>query len=107
MITVLARFQVLPGKENIAVPSLHAMAAAVEANEPGCLMYHVTRSLVDVDEIYVYEIYDNEASLRTHSETSHMREFRAAMDQWSDRSAFNVETLDETAGFIRATVSLG
>jgi hypothetical protein len=29
------------------------------------------------------------------------------MDQWSDRAAFNVETLDETAGFVRATASIG
>jgi quinol monooxygenase YgiN len=107
VITILARFQVLPNQENIALASLKAMAAAVEANEPGCLMYHVTRSLTDVDEVYVYEIYDNEGSLRAHSETPHMREFRAAMDQWSDRAAFNVETLGETAGFVRANASIG
>jgi quinol monooxygenase YgiN len=83
------------------------MAEAVEANESGCLMYHVTRSLVNVDEVYVYEIYDGEQSLQSHSRTPHMGEFRNALDQWSDRSAFNVETLDETAGFVRANASVG
>ncbi len=107
MITVLARFQVIPGKENVALPALHSMAAAVEAEEPGCLMYHVTRSLTNVDEIYVYEIYQDDAALRTHSETLHMRTFRAAMDNWADRAHFNVETLDETAGFVRADVKVG
>jgi quinol monooxygenase YgiN len=106
MITILARLQILPDKENLAIESLRVMSAAVQANEPGCLMYHVTRSLTDVDEVYVYEIYQDENALRTHSETPHMREFRSALEQWSDRAHFNVETLDETAGFVRADVSV-
>lgn len=106
MITILARLSILPGQENVAQDALRKMAAAVKANEPGCLMYHVTRSLVEVDDVYVYEIYADETALQNHSETPHMTEFRSNLEKWSDRTRFNVATLDETAGFVRANVAV-
>jgi quinol monooxygenase YgiN len=106
MITVIARLQILPGKENLALPALQDMAHAVQTREPGCLMYHVTRSLVNVSEIYVYELYEDENALAEHSKSEHMTKFRAGLDEWGDRAHFNVETMDGIAGFARANVSI-
>jgi quinol monooxygenase YgiN len=102
VITIFARLTILPGQENLAQESLRNMAEAVKDNEPGCLMYHVTRSMVEVDDFYVYEIYRDESALQAHSETPHMLEFRSSLEQWADRTRFTITTLNDTGGFARS-----
>jgi quinol monooxygenase YgiN len=104
MISLLARFEMLKGKELQAMTAFRTMAAAIKANEPGCLMYAITRGQVNAQEIYVYEIYQDQAALDAHRRTDHMTVFRKAVDEFLDRAAFNVELLDEVAGFIRGSV---
>ncbi|HVP05066.1 MAG TPA: putative quinol monooxygenase [Dehalococcoidia bacterium] len=104
MITQLTRFEALKGKELEAYTALRKMAAAVKENEPGCILYAVTRGQVNAQEIYVYEIYENGAAAEAHRRTDHLRELQASFDKFLDRAAFNVEILDEVAGFIRGPV---
>ena len=101
MITQLARFEILKGKESQACEAFSKMAAAVKANEPGCLMYAITRGQVNAQEVYVYEIYADQAAFDAHRKTDHMLEFRKTFDECMNRAAFNVEVLDEVAGFVR------
>lgn len=101
MITLLARFEMLKGKETQACQAFKTMAEAVKASEPGCLMYAITRGQVNAQEIYVYEIYKDQAAADEHRKTVHMTDFRKAVDEYLDRGAFNLEMLDEVAGFIR------
>ena len=54
MITVLARFEMLEGKEIDVVEAVQKMAAAVKANEPGCLAYTASRGNVNSREIYFF-----------------------------------------------------
>ncbi len=104
MITLLARFEMLKGKEIQALEAFRKMAASIKANEPGCIMYAITRGQVNAQEIYVYEIYKDQAALDAHRKTDHMTEFRKAVDEFLNRAAFNVEILDEVAGFISSTI---
>ena len=104
MITQLARFEMLKGKEIQACEAFNTMAEAIKANEPGCLMYAITRGQVNAQEIYVYEIYQDQASFDAHRKTDHMAVFRRAVDELLNRAAFNVEILDEVAGFVRGTI---
>ena len=104
MITQLARFEAQKGKELLAYDALKNMANAVKANEPGCIMYAVLRGQVNHLEIYVYEIYENQAASEAHRRTDHLRELQSKFDQFLNRAAFNVEILDEVAGFIRAPI---
>lgn len=101
MITVLARFEMQKGKEMQATEAVTKMAAAVKANEPGCVMYSVTRGQVNAQEIYVFESYADQSAFDAHRKTDHMRELQAAFDECLDRSSFNVELLNQVAGFIR------
>jgi quinol monooxygenase YgiN len=105
MITQLARFEAQKGKETEAYAALKKMAEAVKANEPGCLMYAVTRGQVNPQEIYVYEMYQDQEAFDAHRRTDHLRELQSKFDKFLERSAFNVEMLDEVGGFIRGEVT--
>lgn len=104
LITQLARYEMTKGKEIEACRAFETMAQAVKANEPGCLLYAVTRGQVHAQEIYIYEIYQDQAAFDAHRKTDHMQAFRKAIESTLERGAFNVEILDEVAGFIRAPV---
>lgn len=104
MITQLARFEILKGKELVAYAALEKMARAVKENEPGCIVYAVTRGQVNAQEVYVYEVYESQAACEAHRRTDHVRELQASFDQFLNRGAFNIEILDEVAGFIRQPV---
>jgi quinol monooxygenase YgiN len=104
MITQLARYEMQSGMETRALEAFKTMAAAVKANEPGCLLYAVTRGQVNAKEVYVYEIYEDQTAFDDHRRTDHVREFRAAMEQYLDRSVFNIEMVDEVAGFCRGAI---
>ena len=104
IVTVLARFEMLEGKEIQAFAVFQRMADEVKANEPGCLMYAITRGQVNPREVYVYEMYKNQEALNAHRKTEHMTDFRSASEGLLDRGSFNVELLDEVAGFVREPV---
>lgn len=104
LITQLARYEIVKGKEPQACDALRNMAEAVKANEPGCLEYAVTRGQVNSCEIYIYEVYQDQAAFDAHRKTEHLATFRKAVEGLFDRGAFNVEILDEVAGFIRQPI---
>lgn len=104
LITQLARYEMVKGKEIEASRAFETMARAVKANETGCLMYAVTRGQVNAQEIYIYEVYQDQAAFDAHRKTDHMQAFRKETESVLDRGAFNVEVLDEVAGFIRSPV---
>ena len=101
MITALTRFEMLEGKEIDALEAIHKMVDAVKENEPGCIVYTVSRGQVNPREIYFFEIYKDHQSHEAHHKTDHMREMQAAIDDYMDNAAFNVESLDQVGGFVR------
>ena len=107
MITVLARFEMLEGKEIDVVEAVRKMADAVKANEPGCLLYVATRGKVNGRELYFFEIYEDEKAFQDHARTDHMRAMQVAMNGMIDNSSFNVESLDDVGGFVRKAMDLG
>lgn len=104
LISQLTRVQAQKGKEHDAYAAYIKMARAVSANEPGCLMYAVTRGQMNAQEIYIYEIYRNQAAFDDHRRTDHLKELQAAFDGFLDRASFNVEILDEVVGFVREEI---
>ena len=102
MITVFARFIIQEEKEATALDALSKMADDVKANEPGCLVYLISRGQVIGREIFIYEVYADEAAFEAHRKTNHMLELQAAFSECIDRSSFKVEGLTRTAGFIRS-----
>lgn len=105
LISQLTRVEAEEDKQTLAYDAYRKMAQAVGANEPGCLMYAVTRGQVNPREIYIYEIYENQAAFDAHGRTDHLRELQASFGGFLDRSSFNIELLDEVGGFIRADIA--
>lgn len=101
MITVLARFRMQPEKEAEALEALRKMVAAVEANEPGAVVYSCNRGKGDPLQVCFYEVYRDQEAFDAHSKTPHMSEMRAAFARTMDRASFSVEMLDQIAGFVR------
>ena len=52
-------------------------ATASRTREPGCRQFDVCES-ADGAEIFLYEIYDDEAAFETHKATAHFRAFAEA-----------------------------
>ena len=101
LITVLSRFEMLEGKEIDMVEAIRKMIAAVKANEPGCIVYTVSRGQVNGSELYFFEIYEDNQAHEAHHKTEHMRTLQRAMDDYIDNSSFNVESLNQLGGFVR------
>ena len=101
MVTLIVKFNVIEGQEDEALAAMEKMGDAVLANEPGVLAYTFNRGKVNPREFYVYELYDSEEAFGEHNKTGHMRELQQAFASVMDRSSFNVEMLDQVAGFVR------
>jgi quinol monooxygenase YgiN len=57
-------------------------AAASRTEEPGCRQFDVCES-ADGTEIFLYEIYDDEAAFNAHLQTEHYKRFNAAVTPWT------------------------
>jgi quinol monooxygenase YgiN len=79
MITIVAKLQAQPGKEEEMKAALTRMVEAVDASEPDVRAY----SLHQVDDepatFYFYEQYGSPEALAGHRETEHMRALGAAL----------------------------
>ena len=104
MITVLARIEIFEGKEIDAINAFKDMVEGVHQNEPGCLVYAVSRGQVNGREFYVFEVYRDQESYEGHRKTEHMRAFQRHMDEFMDNRSFNVESLRQVAGFTREPI---
>ncbi|HEY5638977.1 MAG TPA: antibiotic biosynthesis monooxygenase [Dehalococcoidia bacterium] len=78
MITVTAEFRINEGKEAEALAAIEAVAAGVNKNEPGALMYSWHREIKDPAHILVYEIYADEEATKAHRASEHLAEFQKA-----------------------------
>ncbi len=101
MIVELARLRVQPGKTAEAEAALQEMADAVEASEPGVLVYVSHRSQKDSSEIFFYEIYADEEAYSAHFETDHIARWKANLGPVFDLDSLEVERVDRLTGFSR------
>jgi quinol monooxygenase YgiN len=101
MITILARLNIQPGKEAEGENALREMAAAVEANEPGALLYVFHRSQKDPGEITVFEVYADGEAFDAHGRSPHMATLRSGFGPLFDASTVKIERLERFAGFVR------
>ncbi|MGH2604204.1 MAG: putative quinol monooxygenase [Dehalococcoidia bacterium] len=74
MIVLIAKYYVKPGNTAEVEAALQRMAPLVQAHEPGCHRYEVSRSTEQPDMLMLYEHYADEAALQAHRETPHFKE---------------------------------
>jgi autoinducer 2-degrading protein len=56
-------------------------ATASREREPGCRQFDVCEK-ADGSEIFLYEVYDDEAAFQAHRVTDHFRRFDAQVKPW-------------------------
>ena len=74
MITVIATVRAKPGKGPELEADFRAYAEVVKANEPGTLMYTLSRSREDADLYYALETYADEAAVQAHMQNFQNRQ---------------------------------
>jgi len=77
MFVVTVTFVLKPGKHEEFLPLMMANARKSASLEPGCRRFDVCEVPGAPDEIFLYEIYDDEAAFSDHKKTVHYLEFTA------------------------------
>lgn len=80
MLTVVAKLQAAPGKEDQLKDALTKMVASVKANEQGrAVTYSLHTANDDPTTFLFYEQYADDAAVTAHRETPHMGALNAAI----------------------------
>lgn len=74
MIVLVAHYFGKSGQGDAIEAALKRMAPLVATGEPGCELYHASRSQDDPDHFLLYEHYVDEAALLGHRDTPHFKE---------------------------------
>ncbi len=73
MIGVIAVLKVKEGSYQAFEDGFRALAAKVKANEPGNVVYQLTKSRTEPGTYKVLELYADEAALKHHSQTDYFK----------------------------------
>src|SRR5438093_10457111 len=103
MNTILARFNIIAGKEAEAEEAMQKQAASVESTEPGALTYIFHRNRKDPSEITVYEIYADDDATAAHRGTEHMATFSSYFGSLFDPATVKIDRLERIAGLFAIT----
>jgi len=79
MIGVVAVLKVQPDKTADFEKVFLDLQNRVKANEPGCLVYQLTRSRTEAGTYKVLELYASQDALKHHGETDYFKAAGAAM----------------------------
>lgn len=101
MFSVIFRAKMKPGKEDEAIAKMTQMAADVQENEPGVLLYALHRPKDDPSELVVMEAYKDDEAFKAHAGTPHMADMRSSFAELFDPTTVKMERLDRIAGFAR------
>ena len=79
-VTVLAYFELLPGKEAEFMPHLHTVVAATR-QEAACINYDFHQSHDNSNHFVFYENWTSLDGLKQHGESAHIAAFRVAIKE--------------------------
>jgi quinol monooxygenase YgiN len=74
-IVLLVQLDLNPGHKNAFVARALEHRGNVVAKEPGCLRFDLVLPDDGGDTVYLYEVYADDAALRTHFNTPYMKEY--------------------------------
>lgn len=79
MFAVTVTFEVAPGRMAEFLPLMLENARA-SLGEAACTRFDVLTDPSRPDEVFLYELYDDEAGFETHKGTEHFKTFNARSD---------------------------
>jgi quinol monooxygenase YgiN len=93
MIGVIATLKIQPGKGPEFEAVFAELAAKVRADEPGNVLYQLTRSRTEADTYKVLELYKDQAAFDAHGVTEHAKAIFPKMGAFL-AAPFGVDLLD-------------
>jgi len=99
-ITQIAKIKLNLANEEKGLQALRDLCTAVEAKEPGVLIYLCHRSAKKRDELVFFEVYRDDAALAAHTKTPHFGKLLVAFGTLF-RLPLEVTKLDRIGGFAR------
>lgn len=97
MHTLTAEFRIIEGKEAEAEAAIKKVAAAVEANEPGCLKYIWHRGVKDPLQVLVFEEYKDDAARDQHRGAPYLKEFQSLFGTVFDPATVKITAFQRVA----------
>ena len=96
MIGIVATLKVQEGKGPDFEAVFLELAGKVRANEPGNLLYQLTKSRKDANTYKVLELYKDQDALSAHGQTDHFKDLGRKMGAFLDGRP-DIEYLDAVA----------
>lgn len=78
MFAVTVTFTIHDGKMEVFLPLIRKNAQASVADEPGCQQFDVCTDPDRPNQVFLYEIYDDEAAFVAHQQMPHYKAMGAA-----------------------------
>jgi quinol monooxygenase YgiN len=82
MLALVVEFRIKPAHVDAFDAAIHANAQASVVREPGCRQFDVCRDPDDAALFFLYELYDDEAAIQAHLQSSHFLQMNAATAPW-------------------------
>lgn len=82
MISIFVTIQIAPGKRDAFVEAVLDDAKGSVRDEPGCYRFDVLQDQSDLNRIYLYEVYADEAALEAHRQALHFLKWRSIVEDW-------------------------
>jgi autoinducer 2-degrading protein len=76
MYVIIAPIRIKPGFKDQFIAAVTEDAQGSVRDEPGCLRFDVIQDANDVDRIWLYEVYKDEAAFQAHTQAPHVLKFR-------------------------------
>ena len=77
-----APLPIKPERVDDFIESLKGDAIGSTREEPGCLRFDVYQNVDNPAELYLYEVYVNQAAFDYHAKTPHIQEWRKTVENW-------------------------
>lgn len=80
MFAVIVTFHIKPGQIAEFLPHMVANASASLKHEPGCQRFDVWSDPARPDEVFLYEVYTDQAAFDAHLGSEHFKAFDRTVD---------------------------
>ena len=84
MFIALSARQAKPEHREELIAGFVDQARNSEKNEPGCVSFHVIQDKADPNRIWLYEVFQDEAAFRAHTQMPHTKEFQEKSKDWRE-----------------------
>ena len=81
MFAIWVTVKVKPDKREQFLAAIEDDSICSVRDEPGCVRFDVLQDRNDPDRYYFYEVYKDEAAFQAHTETPHLKRWRAAAEE--------------------------